>query len=169
LPIRVLEFRNTSAAIGFQSRTYDTWLILQCYKDIRSCWYWDVPTVQGLRKRRLDTRKLTTGNLKFDRDFKSLRSIFLRLLKVVRSSQANSRVSSELKSNFSETFFVSTIKEWQEVFHCWSWLHRIAAAVDEMWPAGWKRLDVCLQMLFRIRRSCLYIVMHFVPDSHSFN
>jgi hypothetical protein len=89
-------------------------------------------TVQGLRKRRLDTQKLTTGNLKFDRDFKSFRSIFLRLLKVVRSSLAISRVSSDLKSSFSETCFVSTIKEWQELFHCWSWLHRIATAVDEM-------------------------------------
>jgi len=51
---------------------------------------------------------------------------------VVRSSQAISRVTSELKSNFSETCFVPTIKEWQELLHYWSWLHRIAAAVDEM-------------------------------------
>jgi hypothetical protein len=57
---------------------------------------------------------------------------------------------------------VSTIKEWQELFHCWSWLHRIATAVDEMWQAGWKRLYACLQML--LKKTLLFVfLMHFVP------
>jgi hypothetical protein len=50
---------------------------------------------------------------------------------VVDLLRLSAAVSSELKSDFSETF-VSTIQEWQELFHCWSWLRRIAAAVDEM-------------------------------------
>jgi hypothetical protein len=118
--------------------------------------------------RRLHVRKLTSGHLKSDTDIISLRSFFLRRLKVI-TSQAISRLSSELKSNSLETCFVWNVKEWQDLLQCASWLRRIAAGVGEMWPAGCKRLYACLQILLYNKTRLFLFCNAFSPCTPRFN